>query len=55
MVGDSINDLLAMRSADIAVLTDQQCSHKHEELIAAVDFRITDVREVLDIIRPLIS
>jgi Cu+-exporting ATPase len=55
MVGDSINDLLAMRSADIAVLTDQQCAEKHEELIAAVDHRIGDVRDVLGIIRPLIS
>jgi Cu+-exporting ATPase len=55
MVGDSINDLLAMRSADIAVLTDQQCSQKHIELIAAVDYRIADVREVLDIILPLLQ
>jgi Cu+-exporting ATPase len=54
MVGDSINDLLAMRSADIAVLTEQQCPQKHEELIAAVDHRIYDVRDVLGIIRPLV-
>lgn len=54
MVGDSINDLLAMRSADIAVLTEQQCAQKHEELIAAVDFRIGDVRDVLGIVLPLI-
>jgi Cu+-exporting ATPase len=55
MVGDSINDLLAMRSADIAVLTEQQCPQKHEELINAADHRITDVRDVLGIIRPLLS
>lgn len=55
MVGDSINDLLAMRSADIAVLTEQQCGQKHEELLAAVDHRIHDVRDVLGIIRPLLS
>lgn len=55
MVGDSINDLLAMRSADIAVLTEQQCPQKHEDLIAAVDHRIHDVRDVLGIIRPLLS
>lgn len=54
MVGDSINDLLAMRSANIAVLTEQQCSQKPDELIAAVDHRIHDVREVLGIIRPLL-
>ena len=55
MVGDSINDLLAMRSADIAVLTEQQCPQKNEDLVAAVDYRIHDVRDVLGIIRPLIS
>ena len=54
MVGDSINDLLAMRSADISVLTEQQCSQKPKELIAAVNYRIHDVREVLGIINPLI-
>lgn len=55
MVGDSINDLLAMRSADIAVLTEQQCSQKPDELIEAVDHRIHDVRDVLGIIRPLLG
>lgn len=55
MVGDSINDLLAMRSADIAVLTEQQCSQKPDELIGAVDHRIHDVRDVLGIIRPLLT
>ncbi|MFH0968587.1 MAG: HAD family hydrolase [Methanobacteriota archaeon] len=55
MVGDSINDLLAMRSADIAILTEQQCSQKNEDLIAAVDHRIHDVRDVLGIIRPILS
>nr|WP_319539185.1 HAD family hydrolase [uncultured Methanospirillum sp.] len=54
MVGDSINDLLAMRAADIAVLTEQQCSQKPDELIAAVNHRIHDVREVIGIINPLI-
>lgn len=54
MVGDSINDLLAMRSADVAVLTEQQCAQKLEELIDAADHRIGDVRAVLEIIRPLL-
>jgi len=55
MVGDSINDLLAMRAADLAVLTEQQCTQKHEELIAAANHRITDVRDVLGIIRSSLS
>jgi soluble P-type ATPase len=55
MVGDSINDLLAMRSADIAVLTEQQQSDKPEELIGAVDYRIHDVRDVLGIVGTLLT
>lgn len=51
MVGDSINDLRAMRTADIAVLTDQQCDRKPSELIKAADYRIRDVREVPGIVR----
>lgn len=53
MVGDSINDLRAMRTADIAVLTCQQSSEKPEELIRTADFRIRDLREVLDIVRTI--
>lgn len=55
MVGDSINDLLAMRAADLAILTEQQCPQKHAELIAAADYRICDVREVLSRISTLLE
>jgi soluble P-type ATPase len=51
MVGDSINDLRAMRAADIAVLSDQQSSVKPPELITASDYRIEDLCQVLDIVR----
>lgn len=50
MVGDSINDLKAMKAADISVLTIQQVSTKHKSLIDEADYTITDVREVLGII-----
>ena len=50
MVGDSVNDLKAMKVADIAVLTMQQCATKHRSLIDEADYTITDVREVLGII-----
>lgn len=51
MVGDSINDLRAMRAADIAILTNQQSSDKPAELITTARYRIRDLREVLDIVR----
>lgn len=54
MVGDSINDLRAMRAADIAVLSDQQSSVKPAELADVADHRIRDIREVLKII-PLVG
>lgn len=50
MVGDSVNDLKAMRVADIAVLTMQQCATKHQSLIDAADYTITDLQEVLGIV-----
>jgi len=51
MVGDSINDLRAMRAADIAVLSDQQSSLKPAELMKAADYRIQDISQVPDIVR----
>ena len=51
MVGDSINDLRAMRAADVAILTDQQSADKPAELARAAHYRIRELREVLDIVR----
>ena len=53
MVGDSINDLRAMRAADIAILTDQQNEDKPSELVKAADIRIRDLREVTAIVSSL--
>ncbi|NLV25851.1 MAG: HAD family hydrolase [Methanomicrobiales archaeon] len=55
MVGDSINDLRAMRASDIAILSDQQSSDKPAELVRAAGYRIRDLREVLDIIHSAIE
>jgi soluble P-type ATPase len=51
MVGDSINDLRAMRAADISVLTMQQSADKPEELILTADIKIHDLREVPGIVK----
>lgn len=53
MVGDSINDLRAMRAADIAILTDQQNEDKPPDLVKAADIRIRDLREVTAIVSSL--
>jgi len=50
MVGDSINDLKAMKVADISVLTIQQLSTKHESLIDQADYTITNLSQVVTII-----
>lgn len=55
MVGDSINDLRAMRAADIAVLTDQQSSDKPSDLLQAADFHIHEIRDVTDIVNKLLN
>lgn len=49
MVGDSINDLLAMRASDLAVLSYQQSDDKPPELAKIADHKIMDVREVVEI------
>lgn len=49
MVGDGINDLAAMREADIAILTEQQYHEKPKILEDEADFIIKDVAEVFGI------
>jgi len=51
MVGDSINDLRAMKAADLAVLTLQQSSDKPAELVHTAQIKINDIREVSDIVQ----
>ena len=52
MVGDGINDLSAMRAADIAVLSLQQ-SKAPDILKRTADFIIKDIREIEDIVSKL--
>ncbi|MFA4825976.1 MAG: HAD-IC family P-type ATPase [Methanoregula sp.] len=55
MVGDGINDLGAMRKADIAILTIQQAGDRPEELYAAADYVVKDVGAVLPIVQELLT
>ena len=55
MVGDGINDLCAMRNADIAILTIQQTGNRPEELYAAADYVVKDVSAVLPIVQELLT
>ena len=55
MVGDGINDICAMRNADIAILTIQQAGDRPEELYAAADFVVKDVGAVLPIVQDLLT
>lgn len=51
MVGDGINDLSAMKNADIAILTEEQPGQRPRELYETADYVVTNVREVVDIAR----
>ncbi len=50
MVGDGINDILAMRAADIGVLSIQQTGKCPPLLCEEADIIIRDIREIIDII-----
>jgi soluble P-type ATPase len=50
MVGDGINDLNAMKAADISILTEQQSDRKPDALREAADYRIKCVWDVVDIV-----
>ncbi len=54
MVGDGINDLCAMRNADIAILTVQQPGDRPEELYKEADHVVKSVGEVVTIVQDLI-
>ena len=55
MVGDGINDLGAMKNADIAILTIQQAGDRPEELYAVADYVVKDVSAVLPIVQELLT
>ena len=54
MVGDGINDLCAMRNADIAILTIQQPGDRPEDLYKEADHVVKSVGEVVTIVEDLI-
>ena len=55
MVGDGINDLRAMREADIAILSEQQPGERIEALRTAANYTINEVYEVISIIEGIIQ
>ncbi len=54
MVGDSINDLCAMKKADIAILTEEQSGGKPDELYKTAGHVVKNVSEVVEIVRKLL-
>ncbi len=53
MVGDEINDLRAIRAADVGVLTMQQCSDKLQKLCDSADILIPDISSLPDVIKEM--
>jgi len=55
MVGDGINDLFALRNADIAILTIEQPGDRPEELFKEADYVVRNVSEVRNIVEDLLD
>lgn len=55
MVGDGINDLIAMQNADVAVLTIQQPGERPEALFKEADHIIRNVAGVIPIVEEILA
>jgi len=55
MVGDGINDILAMRAADLGVLSIQQTGKCPPMLCEEADVVIRDIKEIIGIVEKLIN
>ncbi|MCQ1534241.1 HAD family hydrolase [Methanosarcina sp. KYL-1] len=53
MVGDGINDILALRAADIGIMTVQQGDERPEKLREAADVVLDDIIKVVDVVKGL--
>ncbi|MDP2216275.1 MAG: HAD family hydrolase [Methanolobus sp.] len=55
MVGDGMNDILALRAADIGIMTTQQGDKRPQVLQDAADRIIDNISDVKDIVRQVLS
>jgi Cu+-exporting ATPase len=53
MVGDGLNDIYALRAADLGVLTTQQDSGPSDDLIEAADMVINNIDELPNLLKGL--
>ncbi|SFM68822.1 HAD family hydrolase [Methanolobus profundi] len=53
MVGDGMNDILALRAADVGILTSQQGDERPQVLMDAADINISNIVDVVDIVKKI--
>ncbi len=55
MVGDGMNDILALRAADIGIMTTQQGDERPQELWEAADIIINDIADVAEVAEAIVE